>query len=106
MYQFGTCLKQSALICKRQSATTAYLLLTGRYFAREWVVVGARFVFETFSRVANAINILIRLSTTTPPAVSRRIPIEPIRRCVILLSRLVQPEPVVLSRVTTDDKKP
>ena len=63
------------------------------YFARETVSSGAISVYETAGSVAYTLVVVVRLPDT-PPAVSRGIPVEPIRRSVSRVLRLIQTEPV------------
>jgi len=71
------------------------LLLTSivGYFAREPVSSGTISVSETAASVANTLDVVVWF-TGTPPAVSRWIPVEPIRRSVSRVLRLRQTEPV------------
>jgi len=77
------------------------MTLTGKHFAREKVLSGALSVFEASRRVANAGDSLVRFAAT-PPAVGRRIPVEPVCRAASRRRLLVQPEPVVFFFVTVD----
>ena len=67
------------------------------HFTRVLVFVGARSVTEAAMCISNTLDILARF-TTAPPAVRRRVAVQPVGATVRCRRPFVQPKPVSIAR--------